>query len=174
MTAQKRPGGAQALKPAPKRPESTSGAPPAVSATGSSGTRATTWRLWFPAQPHGKGGRVVWRYPPNTNERRKMHHMAEAREVKAWRTEAALLGGIIGRHQRIRVSAVVYRPRLGSADPDGDVSRVKPLLDGLVDAGVVPNDTHAHVEIGTVTEARSSDRPGEYPRGVELIVEVLA
>ena len=167
MTAQKAASRTRIHQPAPKPPESTSGAPPSVSATGSAGTRAT---LWFGAKGQLRNGKMSWRYPPNTNERRRMHHMAEAREVGRWRREAAELGKYIGRHQRIRVSAVVYRARLGVADESGDAERLKPLVDGLVDARVVPNDTRKHVEYGPVTEARAV----EYGRGVELIVEVLA
>lgn len=51
MTAQKGLSGTRSRQSAPKRPGSTSGAPLSVSATGLAGTRVSTWRLWFPAEP---------------------------------------------------------------------------------------------------------------------------
>lgn len=71
--------------------------------------------------------------------------------------------------ERVRISAVMERRSLGVADEDNDRSRLKPLVDGLRDAGVIANDTRGFVEWGTVTERRAGpDGPG-----VLLIVEAL-
>ena len=140
------------------------------------------WHMWFQADPYlppfmrgrtktGKVRRQPVRYPPNINERRAMHWTVERKAVARWRTYAV---NEAKRHamrplERVRISAQVHRPRLGVADGSGDSERLKPLVDGLVDAGVIANDTRRFVEYGPVTEMRSGYR-GD---GILLIVEAL-
>ncbi len=102
--------------------------------------------------------------PPGPNAR--LHWAQRAASTRAWRFETALKVKLadIPPLGRIRVSATFYRRRLGVADWDNDVARLKPVVDGLVAMGVVPTDTRAFVEWGAVTEARGAP-------GLELIVE---
>jgi crossover junction endodeoxyribonuclease RusA len=138
------------------------------------------WRLWFAARPSlppalrprtktGKPKPPPPVLPPNVNERRRLHPIAERNLVAHWRGLAFTLARQAGIPSlgRIRVSVVARRRALGVADASGDAERLKPLIDGLVDAGVVPKDTYAYVEHGTVAEERAgTDGPG-----ILLIVE---
>lgn len=132
--------------------------------------------LYFPAMlgptrtKTRRGVRVKLRsmeLPPNANDR--LHFRVKGPWVKAWRTEAwaAARRRQIPRLERVRVSMVLFRTRLGVADPDGDWQRVKPLLDGLRDAKVLPNDTHKHVTLGTIEEKRGPEL------GLLLILEEM-
>lgn len=138
------------------------------------------WRLWFAARPYvppalrgrtrsGKPKRPDPVLPPNINERTRLHWRTERRLTAYWKREAWALAKAqqIPRLARIRVSAVIYRDVLGKADRGGDEERLKPLLDGLVQAGVVPDDTYAFIEHGGVSEVKAAIC------GVELIVEAL-
>lgn len=103
--------------------------------------------------------------PPNLlNARLRVRERIRA--VRHWRERAYLEARLYGipRLGRICLSATFYRKRLGVADEDGDRCRLKPLLDGLVQAGVIPTDTRAYVEWGSVTEQRGAP-------GVELVIE---
>lgn len=46
------------------------------------------------------------------------------------------------------------------------ISMIKPLLDGLRDAGALAKDTHTHLTIGTIEERRGD-------HGILLIVEEI-
>lgn len=124
----------------------------------SGGAGGGRWELFFPGMP------------PNQNSRG--HWATKAAEQKRYRTLAWLAAYMtaadapIPPQPRIRVSAVVQRKALGTADQPGDVERLKPLIDGLVDAGVVPNDTYRYVVLGTVQEMHGAP-------GVRLIVEAI-
>jgi len=91
-----------------------------------------------------------------------------ARVERHWRLRAALLARALGVPSlaRVRVHVTVYRRALGVADADGDMARIKPLLDGLVDAHVIPKDTRTLVTYDWPIEERRQDR--DHPTGVEL------
>jgi hypothetical protein len=133
------------------------------------------WELWFPA----KLGPPRWRIrrkvrvkdrtlelPPTQNDR--LHHHAKAAWVREWKTEAWAIARRrqLPRLERARVSAIVYRERLGTADALNDFERLKHLIDGLVEAGALAGDTYKHVTPGTIEERRGSP-------GVILIVDEL-
>lgn len=143
-----------------------------------------SWRLWFPARlgPARKrkvrapqGGKVVERFrvpelPPTKNGSRGNPYVHNA-WVQEWREAARDQAWAlrIPSCERIRISAVVHRSRLGVADAENDHARLAPLQDGLVDARVVPKDTYRYVERGSVREMRAGmDGPG-----IELIVEEI-
>lgn len=143
---------------------------------------ANVWRLWFAARPYvppalrgrtksGKPKPSPPRLPPNINERTRLHWRTERRLTAYWKQQAWALAKAqqLPALGKIRVSAVIHRDATGKADRGGDEERLKPLLDGLVQAGVVPDDTYASVTLGDVSECRSSSSI----RGIELIIEEM-
>lgn len=145
--------------------------------------RPTRWELFFAARPEipaallgvtksGKPKKQPPRLPPNINERRAMHPMVEKKTVAYWRElvpmEVRRQHGM-RRLEQARISAVIYRRSLGVADGSGDAERLKPLVDGLVDAGVLPNDRRSEVSYGAVDEQHIGYRGP----GMLLIVEEL-
>ena len=93
-----------------------------------------------------------------------MHPMVEKKLVAYWREYA--VREVRRQHamrtlDRARISAIVYRRNMGVADASGDTERLKPLVDGLVSAGVLPDDRRRYVEYGEVEEQRIGYRgPG--------------
>lgn len=137
------------------------------------------YALWFPARPGPwrtrtatVGGRKIRgrvqvdELPPTQNDR--LHHHAKAKWVKEWRELARDQAKARGysRLERARVSMVVYRRRIGTADPTNDWERAKPLIDGLRDAGVLAGDTYRHLQIGSIEERRGD-------HGIYLIVDEI-
>ena len=104
--------------------------------------------------------------PPGPNDSMSLRERMRTR--KSWRVHGWLSASRAGIPplQRIRVSAVFVRRAVGVADEDNDHARLKPILDGIVKAGVIPNDTRKHVEWGDVTEKRG-------PRGLRLVIEAV-
>jgi crossover junction endodeoxyribonuclease RusA len=90
---------------------------------------------------------LPWSRPPlSMNDRR--HWRAHAKEVKIVREAAWLLAKSHGLCpvERIRVG-LHYQPRDNRhRDSDNLAATYKPLVDGLKDAGIVPDDTDRFVE----------------------------
>lgn len=141
------------------------------------------WGMFFAARPAlplalrprtatGKPKRQLPRLPPNINERRKLHYRVEADLIAYWRDYAARESRRHGMPRplgRVRITAVVYRRNLGVADGPGDAERLKPLVDGLVAAGVLVNDRRREVEYGEVRE----EHVGYRGEGILMIVDEL-
>lgn len=76
----------------------------------------------------------------------RLHWAEKSRRTKALRS----LGFATARAEKVRdvgtchVAAFIGYPRNGKADP-ANAAVIKPLIDGLVDAGVWPDDDHTHV-----------------------------
>ena len=106
-------------------------------------------------------------HPPGPNDR--LHWAKKAGLTSAWREMSMLKAQAAGipPQQRVRLSARFLRRRLGVADEDNDRSRLKPCVDGLVDAGLVPKDTRGHIEWGAVTEEHGAP-------GFILVIEAVA
>jgi hypothetical protein len=104
--------------------------------------------------------------PPGPNHR--LHWAKKAGLTSAWRQMAMLKAqeARIPMQERIRLSARFLRARLGVADEDNDRARLKPVADGLVDAGVIRKDTRGHIEWGPVTEEHGGP-------GFVLVIESL-
>ena len=85
-----------------------------------------------------------WAAPPTLNHR--LHWRARARATRAWRTAAwaEMRKHLIVPVARIRITMVRYCVR--DIDDDNLHSCFKPIVDGIVDAGQVPDDTRKYVE----------------------------
>ena len=85
-----------------------------------------------------------WTRPPlSMNDR--LHHMAKAKLTAEIRQAAAAAFAGFPPSERVEVTmtwTVKDRIRRDSENP---VATLKPLCDGLVDAGVVPDDTHEYM-----------------------------
>ena len=80
----------------------------------------------------------------NTNTR--YHRMAKANLTKAWRHA----GYVAARNHPpltppVRIIAHIYKPRLGRYDPNNLGDTTKAIVDGLVDAGLLTDDSYKHV-----------------------------
>lgn len=118
----------------------------------------------------GMSGRWELRFNgvPPINQNSRGYWRKKAAAVAEWRC----VGAVFAKAQRIpslarvRFTATIYRRNLNVADEPGDWERLKPIIDGLVDAGIVPNDTRRYVEYGRCDEAHGAP-------GVVLVVEAL-
>lgn len=91
---------------------------------------------------------------------RRFHWREKARLTRMWRT-AAYLGARragIPHLERAHITAHVHRMRGGRFDPTNWADTAKAALDGVVDAGVLPDDDHAHV---TGPDMRAGEPRGE-------------
>lgn len=95
---------------------------------------------------------LPWPAPPLTkNVVRRMHHQREAKERKAIKTAVALLA----RNMQPREAAIVILHwRMADRrrrDGDGAAPTLAACIDGLVDAGVLPDDSWRHVPHSGIT-----------------------
>lgn len=142
-----------------------------------------SFSLWFPARlgPNRKRTRTVagvkltyrareFELPPGPNGSRG-NPIAHSRWVAEWRAAAKAIAKDAIRSgepiTRSTIHIVVHRRALGTADPDNDIARCKPLLDGMRDAGLLRRDTYDAVTFGLVQERRA----GAAGVGMQIIVE---
>lgn len=82
----------------------------------------------------------------NANDR--THPLVKARLTASWRAA----GRLAVPHNtepftgRVRVLAHIYKPRRGRYDPNNLNGTTKAILDGIVDAGVLPDDSFEYVD----------------------------
>ena len=74
----------------------------------------------------------------------RLHWAEKARRTRALRLLAYSKAGSVGRQGVSHVAAFIAYPRGGKADP-ANAAVVKPLIDGMVDAGVWTDDDSTHV-----------------------------
>lgn len=107
--------------------------------------------------------------PPSPNRTRRGHWAEGAGLTAAWRRDGRLLalaelnGAPAPRWTRVRLSAVFYLPTRARRDPGNLVGSegLKALIDGLVDAEVMVDDSLAVVaEYGPFTFELRPRRPG--------------
>lgn len=99
-----------------------------------------TGRMWVLDLGHHR--------PASLNDR--VHWSERARGARWWRqvTWAVCRAAGVPPLGRASVELHVTPPDRRRRDQDNLVATLKPVLDGLVDAGVVPDDTPEHVEYG--------------------------
>lgn len=103
------------------------------------------------------------------NER--LHWAPKARRTKAWRTAAkayARAADLPKGLQRVRVEAFIIKPTNRKYDPHNLMPTLKAAIDGIVDYGLIPDDTADYL-IGP--DARCG---GFGARGVVLIITDLS
>ena len=78
---------------------------------------------------------------PLLNLNSRQHWAAKARDTDAVRSVTAMLCRDLAKAEKVRV-VLSYTPRdKRRRDADNLVGMLKPICDGIVDAGVVPDDT---------------------------------
>lgn len=114
---------------------------------------------------------LPWETPPLSlndryaNEVVKSKAVAKVREAAGWVAKGARLGT----YERVRVT-LHYRPlRRGRRDVDNLVGTLKPCCDGLVDAGLVKDDTPEFM----VKEMPVIHEPDGIRRNLWLTIEIL-
>lgn len=93
---------------------------------------ARRWSLFYPSRP--------WA----ANDERRWHWATRSAKVREWREAFAQLARVerMPRLERVRVVVVPHvRNRRSLADVAACAGAVKASVDGLVDAGVLPDDT---------------------------------
>lgn len=120
-----------------------------------------TYRIDFPG----------WTKPPlNLNDR--LHWAAKARRVRYVRSTAAWLArqAQVGRHDRVRIELHYQPAARRRADAPNLIATQKPIVDGLVDAGLIGDDTAEFVdEVMPVIHEPVKGQPG----ALWLVVEIL-
>lgn len=94
----------------------------------------------------------------------RMHWAPRAKRTRALRELAKIRSEIdrIPTHDVTHVAAFIGYPRNGKADPANAAPTVKALIDGMVDAGVWPDDDSTHVIGPTYLRDPKSPTPGHY------------
>lgn len=80
------------------------------------------------------------------NSNQRLHRMAAAKLTAQWRAAgkqaATDLEPVEG---QVRILAYISKPRGGRWDPNNLWPTIKALVDGIVDAGLIPDDDHEHL-----------------------------
>lgn len=106
---------------------------------------------------------------PLLNLNSRQHWSARARDTEAVRSVTAMLCRDVEPALKVRV-VLSYTPRdRRRRDADNLVGMLKPICDGIVDAGVVPDDTPEFM----VKEMPVINPPAGKHAKMELLVEAL-
>ena len=78
---------------------------------------------------------------------KRPHRMEKARLSRIWRMagKLAVPRGTEPFTGRVRIEAHIWKPVANTYDPNNWHDTTKPIVDGLVDAGLFPNDDHTRV-----------------------------
>ena len=111
--------------------------------------------LEFGAIPSGPNDRLGWY---KKSRQTKEFRTGAGLQTRSWRNEH---GGIS--YERIRLSATFSRVTGRAPDPDNEIARLKPIIDGIVDGGLIPDDTAKHLILGDIVSVRG-------PRGLRVYI----
>jgi hypothetical protein len=108
---------------------------------------------------------TIPRLAPSLNRALRMHWSARKREQAAW--DALVLQALSGsrpKMERARVEITRFYAK-HALDKDGAYGAQKPVIDALVHAGIIPDDSPEHIEltvlqvkVATVKEERTEIR----------------
>lgn len=118
-------------------------------------------------QPRESEGHVITLHIPapgrwlNSNDRCHWAQRSQLtrtwREATCWRARAARLPRMAG---RVEIVGVVHRPRRGRSDAANRYPTVKAAVDGLVDAGVLEDDSDRYVKRLSIEGGAPTTTPG--------------
>lgn len=101
----------------------------------------------------------AWWWSSNT----RLHWAQRAQRTRWVRQMAAHAARTTPTYQRAHLHAYVAYPRANRADPSNIVGTVlKAAIDGIVDAGVLPDDDSAHLPSVTIERDPPTGRTGVY------------
>jgi len=90
-------------------------------------------------------------------------HWAQRAERTRWLRQVAKLKA---RHlaplQEASIHAMIHSPTARGGDIDGPAPTIKALIDGIVDAGVLPDDSPKHLKFLTHSRGQPTGKPGIY------------
>lgn len=107
--------------------------------------------------------------PPSPNQTRREHWAKRAAEAKRWKrdTYMAAVGvrnaylarypGLFLPLTEARVRCVIVTPSSVRRDPDNAMASMKPLIDGVVQAGILADDSFAVISDLSVAVERGRD-----------------
>ena len=143
----------------------------------------TRWEIFLPARlgPNRIVKKIIGGITYTRKERRpelpfnqntRMNWRVKAKIAADWRSFTALTARSqsVPTLKKVKISAIFHRKVIGRADWDGDVTRLKHLIDGLVDAGIAPDDRRAFMTYGSIDEQKMDERG----IGVTLILEDMS
>ena len=90
------------------------------------------------------------------------HYHAKAQLTKVWRRAAAInarAAKVANLATPVTIDAVVHKARNGRWDAHNLMPTVKAAIDGLVDAGVIPDDSNAHLTRVSIEAGPKSASP---------------
>lgn len=104
--------------------------------------------------------------PPSPNKQRSMHWVVKARLTKVARDMAWACGfasphkpRVCQEPQLVRAEIIYPTSRKGPmTDPDSALARLKPLIDGLVDAGCLRGDGPTDVQYAPVEQRKEGSK----------------
>lgn len=80
------------------------------------------------------------------NSNQRLHRMAQAKLTKSWRqASAAAAHGIPSFVGQVHIIAHIFKPRAGRYDTNNLAPTTKAIVDGLVDAGLLLDDSTEYV-----------------------------
>jgi hypothetical protein len=80
------------------------------------------------------------------NSNQRLHRMAQAKLTKTWRQASAAAASSIGPlTPPVHITAHIFKPRAGRYDPNNLAPTTKAIVDGLVDAGLLADDSVNYV-----------------------------
>jgi hypothetical protein len=80
------------------------------------------------------------------NSNQRLHRMAQAKLTKTWReASAAAAQGLDPFTPPVHITAHIWKPRGGRYDPNNLAPTTKAIVDGLVDAGLLADDSVNYV-----------------------------
>jgi hypothetical protein len=105
-----------------------------------------SWKLAIP-------GELV-----SLNAERSAHWSARSRGSQQWRADAKVLGKALGTGclDQVSVAATPWQAKGKLADAGNHLPSVKAAIDGLVDAGIIPDDSPAHLRTLTMHAPKRS------------------
>jgi Holliday junction resolvase RusA-like endonuclease len=113
---------------------------------------------------------VVPGIPPSPNQTRREHWARRAAEAKRWKRDTYLAAvsarnalltrypGVILPLTEARVRCVIVTKSAVRRDPDNAIASMKPLIDGVVQAGILADDSFSVITDLSVAVERGPDQ----------------